>query len=103
MGADIMSTVRGCTTWTKNQMSLVKKPHLIRLFSAMWLLESVAISILRPLSRINREVNFIVLITDHFRKPTQILTLLHITAYHVEITFGEHGVFKYGSEDAVVR
>lgn len=57
--------------------------------------EAVAIDILGPLPRTRSEKQFLLAITDHFRKLTQVTALAKITDCNVAVALCEVCVFKY--------
>ena len=97
MAADVGAAVRECMPVGKNRLRLLRKASQMKLSLATAPLESVAIDILRPPAKSNRGYLFMLVISDHFTKLTQVVPLKRITAYDVAVVFVEKWVFKYGA------
>lgn len=69
----------------------------LKLFPATKLLTSVALEILRPLLRIQRNNLYLLVITDRFSKLTLTVTMQNITACDFERAFTAHWMFVYGT------
>ena len=96
LAADVASIVRGCRTCAMNRVKLRKHLNRLRLFPATRPLESLAIDILGPLPKTKTGKRFLLVITDRFKKLTQVVALRTTTAYTVATAFCDAWVFKYG-------
>ena len=75
MAADVYKTVRTCNACAKNRVKLLKRMHPLRLFPARSPLEALSIDILGPLTKTKKRYRFLLVVTDRFTKPTQVIPL----------------------------
>ena len=102
MAADIYKTIRKCTNCAKNRVKLRKRTHPLRIFPTSRSLESLAIDILGPLTKIQKVHLFLLVMSYRFSKLTHVVPLRSIDAYTVAVAFVEAWVFKYGPPKTLI-
>jgi transposase InsO family protein len=96
MAEDVYETVRQCYACARNRISERRHTTVLQLFPANGPLESVAMDILRPLSRTNHGNRFLLVIADQYKKVTRTVPLRAVTALSVARAFVEKWVYVYG-------
>ena len=96
MAADCVATVIECGACAKNRVHLLKRRAPLKRFPAIGPLESVSLDILGPLQKSKRGFQFILVITDRFKKLTQAVPLRRIRTADVAAELVDHWVLMYG-------
>lgn len=93
MAADTLTTVRECSTRTKNRLRLIKEAKPIATISGKSTARHGGIYFLGPLPKSKSGYGLILFITDHCKKLTQAVPLRKIQAFDVAASFVDEWVF----------
>lgn len=95
---DAYTNLKGSGPSDRNQTWLTYM-KLLKLISASWPLEFVAMDVLGPLQKTKNGNPFVVVITEHYLKLTQTIPTAEITAAHVSFMFFDYNILLYRAPD----
>lgn len=102
MAPDVTTTVRDCVHCAISQVCFRKPSHLLKLFSAFELPESVVIGILGLPHKSWRGCKIIILMEDRFAKRIQAVWLRRIRSVDFAQQFAEHWNYHHGAPKSVL-
>lgn len=71
-------------------------------FPATERLQRLVIDLLGPRTRTDKEYGVLLMISDHFTKLTNVVTLREVDAYSVAVSFTSNWVYYYGPPESVL-
>ncbi len=102
LALDCYSTSRNCVQCAKERVRWRKKLSKMQLFPATGPLEEVAMDLLGPFVRTERDNRFLLVIVDRYTKLLKTVSLSSTEAYDVARAFLQTWIFAYGIPKSVL-